>query len=255
MMDRQRIHTMEVEYPTEFEIRSEREKILDAALPKGQSIWESYKRIYIGPGIRNIFYHNGIVWLITVFVYISLCGGCLMMSNEEMGASMLAFPFCFLLHSFLSCWLDEQEGVAELKKSMYFSLPYMAGLRMFYTSIAIMLCNIFAISLLYPALSVERDEMLKLWRIAALGTTSMFLFATVAVRLYHKYSKSRYFVLLMGVWCVFACLLIRKNTVFAQVLLENIPLAIHGIVAVVSFFLFVIYLGKVEKKYAYAFTR
>ena len=83
---------------------------------------------------------------------------------------------------------------------------------------------------------------------------SMFLFATASLYLYHKLSKSYYIGILIGIWAVMASVAVRLNHIWVQVLLEDIPIAIHGITAVCCFIGLMIYIGKVEKKDAYSFA-
>lgn len=245
------ISQMEVEYPSEQEIKQQREYILAKAMPKKQSLWEKVKNIYWGPGIKTIFYHCQNAWLVTVFMYIGLCfvtKTLIQDTDTQMALSLLEFPICYLTFSFLSCWLDEQEGVIELKSSMHYSVTYIVGLRMFYASIIIMLCN------LCLNLVMNKYEGQYLWKIGAVGVSSMFLFATASLYLYHKLSKSYYIGILIGIWAVMASVAVRLNHIWVQVLLEDIPIAIHGITAVCCFIGLMIYIGKVEKIDAYSFA-
>lgn len=249
--DFQRISRMDVEYPSDLEITQQKEYILSKALPKKQSLWEKIKNIYWGPGIKTIFYHCESAWLITALVYLALCFGNKAVSqdsNTQMALSLLEFPICYLLFSFLSCWLDEQEEVLELKNSMHYSVTYLVSLRMFYASIVIMLCN------LCLNIFVYKYHGAQLWKIGAVGISSMFLFAIASLYLYHKLSKSYYIGILIGIWALIAVKVLQSNQIFIRILLEDIPIAIHGIVAVCCFIGFIIYIGKVEKKDAYSFA-
>lgn len=244
---------MRVEYPSTAEMRYQREKILSAVAPpkKRESFWGWCRNVFWGPGLRTIFYHSGMTGLILVLMYVALCAVFLFYSGNVI-ISVALFPLCFMVFCFLSCWLDEQEMVAELKNSMYYSLTYMMGLRMFYTSIGIILCNLATFAIIYRFIPAFDEK--EVWKIGALGASSMFLFAIAVVSLSRVYEKSWYLAGLTGLWCVMAVYVYFVDNSFLRIfLLEKVPLVIHAVVAVGTFIVFVFYLGKVEKEYAYTF--
>lgn len=59
---------------------------------------------------------------------------------------------------------------------------------------------------------------------------------------------------MIGIWAVMAVVSVRLDQILVQILLEDIPIAIHGITAVCCFIGLMIYIGKVEKKDAYSFA-
>jgi hypothetical protein len=150
--------------------------------------------------------------------------------------------------SFLSCWLDEQEAVAELKKSMHYSLTYIVSLRMLYTSVMLIMVNI-AVDIAF-----NRYQWADFWTISAIGTSSMFLFALVSLYFYHKLVRSYYLGILAGIWMLLAAGIRNLQGSLLFVIVEGIPLAIHAGVAVICFIVMFLYIGKVEKKDAYTFA-
>jgi hypothetical protein len=192
------------------------------------------------------------VWLITAFVYIGVfLLGCMLGKSDirlQMAMSVLEYPICYLLFSFLSCWLDEQEGVAELKKSMHYSLTYIVSLRMLYSSVILIMVNIAV------GIAFNRYQWTEFWTIIAIGTSSMFLFAIVSLYFYHKLVRSYYLGILAGIWMLLATGIRNLQGSRLFVIVEGIPIAIHAGVAVICFIFMFIYIGKVEKKDAYTFT-
>jgi hypothetical protein len=243
---------MEINFPTEQELMQQKKMILEAAMPEKQSLSRRLKNIYWGPGWKVIFYHCESVWLITAFVYIGvfLLGRMLGRSDIrlQMAMSVLEYPICYLVFSFLSCWLDEQEAVAELKKSMHYSLTYIVSLRMLYTSVMLIMVNI-AVDIAF-----NRYQWADFWTISAIGTSSMFLFALVSLYFYHKLVRSYYLGILAGIWMLLAAGIRNLQGSLLFVIVEGIPLAIHAGVAVICFIVMFIYIGKVEKKDAYTFA-
>jgi hypothetical protein len=243
---------MEIDFPTEQERKQQIKLILEAAMPEKQSLSKRLKNIYWGPGLKVIFYHCESVWLITAFVYIGVfLLGCMLGKSDirlQMAMSVLEYPICYLLFSFLSCWLDEQEGVAELKKSMHYSLTYIVSLRMLYSSVILIMVNIAV------GIAFNRYQWTEFWTIIAIGTSSMFLFAIVSLYFYHKLLRSYYLGILAGIWMLLAAGIRNLQGSQLFVIVEGIPLAIHAGVAVICFIFMFIYIGKVEKKDAYTFA-
>jgi hypothetical protein len=246
------IPQMEIDFPTEQEIRQQTTQILEAAMPEKQSLSKRLKNIYWGPGLKVIFYHCESVWLITAFVYIGVfLLGILFGASDirlQMAMSVLEYPICYLVFSFLSCWLDEQEAVAELKKSMYYSLTYIVSLRMLYTSILLIMVNIVVETI------VDRYRWSDFWTVSALGTSSMFIFAIVSLYFYHKLFKSYYLGIMAGVWILLAVGIRNMEGSRLFAIIEGIPVAVHAGVAVTCLIFMLIYIGKVEKKDAYTFA-
>ena len=128
--DEKTIQMMEVELPSDEEIAIQKNIILSRALPEKQNVWERLKKIYLGPGLRVIFYHCGSAWLVTVFVYLAICAFCGFSAHNatvQMEICLVAFPICYLVFSFISCWAEEQEGVIDLINSMHYSASADSG--------------------------------------------------------------------------------------------------------------------------------
>ena len=249
--DEKTIQMMEVELPSEEEIAIQRNIILERALPEKQNVWERLKKIYLGPGLRVIFYHCESAWLVTVFVYLAICAFCGLSAHNatvQMEICLVAFPICYLVFSFISCWAEEQEGVIDLINSMHYSVTYIVSLRMFYSSLVSMAFNLF---LLIVVSSWRGQEM---WKLGAAGITGMFLFAVFSLYLYHKIGKSHYIGFLILLWLGISVILVRGRGEIFYLLLEILPLTVHLGAAVGSLIVFIIYIRKVEKKDAYSFA-
>ena len=248
---KQRLQSMQVEYPQEEEIRMQRQLIIEKGMPHSTGKWEQLRSIYWGPGLKAIFYRSQGIWAIVAFLYIGLtwfCQNFYMEPEIQMGLSFLEFPICFLTFAWLSCWMDEQEGMADLKGTLHYSLQYLAGLRMLYTGIFIILANV----AVFAVLGNFREKVF--WSIALVGSSSIFLFATICVYAYRRCSGSIFLGIMTGVWVCLSVVVVKSGTKVQTFVFETVPLAVHGLVTVCCFALLFIYIGKVEKKDAYSFA-
>ena len=86
------------------------------------------------------------------------------------------------------------------------------------------------------------------------GSSSVFLFASVCVYACHKGAGGLFYAGLIAVWaCV--CVIARlAGTGVQMFLFTSVPLAVHGAVTAASFCLLFVSIGKVEKKDAYSFA-
>ena len=86
------------------------------------------------------------------------------------------------------------------------------------------------------------------------GSSSVFLFASVCVYACHKGAGGLFYAGLIAVWaCV--CVIARLAETGVQMFLfTSVPLAVHGAVTAASFCLLFVSIGKVEKKDAYSFA-
>ncbi|MBR1742801.1 MAG: hypothetical protein IJ733_13220 [Lachnospiraceae bacterium] len=250
-MEEFEIKKMEVEFPTELERRREREQILRKALPERENVFFKLKRIYLGPGLRVIFYHCEGSLAAAFFLY--LCTGflCYMTGGDfEQKAvmSMVVFPLSFFLFSYLSCFMDEQEEIIELKRSLHYSLGYLLCLRMFYAGIVMILGNLFLL------VFIQGFHGHAVWCIAAMGVSSMFLFAGISVYLYHKFGSSLSMGIFLGFWLFLSGGLFRVDREMVRTMIYEVPLFVHVVVAAVVILGFIHYIRKVEKRDAYAFA-
>lgn len=236
---------MQVEYPDMAELEQQKTRILQSALPEKESLFERLKKIYYGPGFGVIFYRCTLIWVVMILLYL----GALLLSigtrdarQTQMAVVLFAFPSLYLGFSFLSCWVDEQEAVVELINSMHYSMHYIVGLRMFYTSLASALINLGALLVL----GGQADDIF--WKLSALGVSSMCLFAVAALYLYHCFSSSYGIGGLLILWGILAAFSAWSRYAWIEFLLTELPLAVHFAVAAGFFTCFVILTGKVEKE-------
>ena len=158
---------------------------------------------------------------------------------------MLLFPMLHLVFQSLSLWSEEQEEMVELKQTLHYSFSYLVGLRMFYISIFSALVNLFTISQLTGWQNVGK--------LCAIGFSSMFLFTVIVIVLCEHAYGYRPVLGLSLFWAVLCVLLSRYGSGITYVLFELLPVTVHIAMVIVSFGLLLYYMGKVGKKYAYAY--
>lgn len=237
---------MQIEYPEESKILAQKEVILQCAFPEKENLAKRLRTMYYGPGPKIIFYRCTTIWLILILLYLGaliLCQGNRDARQTQMAIIFFAFPALYLGFSYLSCFLDEQQEMAELINSMHYSMHYIVNLRMLYASFVsagINLGTLFFIG--------GKTDVL-FWKFSALGVTSMSLFAIAALYLYHRFSKSYVIGILLGGWALIAFGSAWLNYRWILYLLVELPLAFHILLATGFFIGFVILTGKVEKRY------
>ena len=247
----QKIPLLPVEFPEDSVMQKECRAIVEKAIPKRQSLWERSKEIYWGPGIRAIFYQSGSIWLIVACLYLGI--GWLGQSyakqpETQMIIVFLGFPVCFLVFAVLAWWLDAQNHMQELIGSLHYSQSYLSGLRMLYAGVIMILVNVTGAALFTDVSGKAFVSMV------LVGSSSVFLFASVCVYACHKGAGGLFYAGLIAVWaCV--CVIARlAGTGVQMFLFTSVPLAVHGAVTAASFCLLFVSIGKVEKKDAYSFA-
>lgn len=97
------VEQMDVRYPRRSEIQNEIEDIILKGMPQKISFLKRMKKIYLGPGLRVIYYKNLSVFFATFIIYFAVCLGLVLSFEEEIrqfGAAFLGMP-CFLSIVFL----------------------------------------------------------------------------------------------------------------------------------------------------------
>ena len=138
------VEQMDVHYPRRSEIQNEIEDIILKGMPQKISFLKRMKKIYLGPGLRVIYYKNLSVFFATFIIYFAVCLGLVLSFEEEIrqfGAAFLGMPVFFLLFSYFTCYMDEQTQINELRNTMYYSMNYIVSLRLFYTAVVLSLVN------------------------------------------------------------------------------------------------------------------
>ena len=69
------VEQMDVHYPRRSEIQNEIEDIILKGMPQKISILKRIKKIYLGPGLRVIYYKNLSVFFETFIIYFAVCLG------------------------------------------------------------------------------------------------------------------------------------------------------------------------------------
>lgn len=136
------VEQMDVHYPLQSEIQMKLKTSFKRYASK-DFISKKMKKIYLGPGLRVIYYKNLSVFL-TFIIYFAVCLGLVLSFEEEIrqfGAAFLGMPVFFLLFSYFTCYMDEQTQINELRNTMYYSMNYIVSLRLFYTAVVLSLVN------------------------------------------------------------------------------------------------------------------
>lgn len=251
------IKMMEVEFPSDLEMKQEIAAIVEKAAINKESvqrenIWKRLKQIYWGPGLRVIFYNSGMFWLVTFLLYLIIYFVFKFESglNDENRYMMVFFgmPMSFLIFSFLSCYMDESENVKVLKQSLHYSMNYLVGLRLFYTAIAMALADCCMAGVLC---SSNGKIMISF---GAFGVTSTLLFAIVVLYLYHKFGSSGCFAIPGVVWVALAFGMSELSDEYFVFVFEYIPVGVHLTVSVCCFIGLILMIERLEEKDAYSFA-
>ena len=104
------VEQMDVHYPLQSEIQNEIEDIILKGMPQKISFLKRMKKIYLGPGLRVIYYKNLSVFFATFIIYFVVCLGLVLLLKEKSGNLGQLFwecPFsfyCFL--TLLAIWTN-----------------------------------------------------------------------------------------------------------------------------------------------------
>lgn len=234
-------------YPSEKQKQFQLDEILEKGLPHEATKRERMKELLLGPGLSVVFYRAKLIFAGSFFLYLILLFLCSYLgsfvSNEEYFA-ILAFPMLHLIFHMLSYWAEEQDEIIELKESLYYSFQYIVCLRMFYVSIGSAVINVLLMASFVP--------FYEMGKVGMVGLSSLFLFAILTLYLCENTNGLKPIMISTSVW-MFLCVVCSICGEDLSVLLfEVIPLAVHIVIFLFSFGLFMYYFGKVGMKYAYA---
>ncbi len=231
---------IEIKYPPREEIEKCKEAVVSAAVSK--------KKI-CRPGLKTVFYGCGAAGYISILVYLLLWGLCIALRDGDpvrTGTAILGiYPLSCFAFSFLSVFSEEQCEIIELKSALRFPYFYIVALRALYSSVAAVFMN------LIVAAAVFRD-LGGVWSLCAAGTAFTVGLALMSLKVYEKFGSSAAICAPPTVWAA-VCVLARSSEAGSAVfkaLIETVPLAVHIAVAAASLALILIYVGKVEFKYA-----
>ena len=249
------VEQMDVHYPRRSEIQNEIEDIILKGMPQKISFLKRMKKIYLGPGLRVIYYKNLSVFFATFIIYFAVCLGLVLSFEEEIrqfGAAFLGMPVFFLLFSYFTCYMDEQTQINELRNTMYYSMNYIVSLRLFYTAVVLSLVNT---SFLF--LSGIREKAIL--SVGVVGVSSMLVFAIIAVYIYRRWNNYKYsnIHLLFLSYVLTICRLLnifRIHLTKILFLFEYIPLGIQIATMIVCFVALFTLVGRMEEKDAYTFA-
>ncbi|MBR1701217.1 MAG: hypothetical protein IJ716_04615 [Lachnospiraceae bacterium] len=231
---------IKIEYPTEDEIKVQKEKILRVALER---------KTVSRPDFQILFYNCRLILAVGILLYLLLLYFCLMIrgrGNEGYWVLMM-YPFTYFVIYFLSILAEEQSEVVELKQSMKYSFVYVISMRMLYTNVMAVFLNLIMIGILHSALAAHA------WSLAAAGTTADIFLALASLTIYEKTGSAKISGVLFLGWIVGCIWLLLFGQNLYHLLIEVVPLAVHLAVAAFSFLTWFEYMRKVEHKNAYNF--
>ena len=111
------VEQMDVHYPRRSEIQNEIEDIILKGMPQKISFLKRMKKIYLGPGLRVIYYKNLSVFFATFIIYFAVCLGLVLSFEEEIrqfwgqlffGECPFSF-YCFL--TLLAIWTNRHRSM------------------------------------------------------------------------------------------------------------------------------------------------
>ncbi|MBQ4057326.1 MAG: hypothetical protein IJD40_00160 [Lachnospiraceae bacterium] len=236
----------EVIYPSETQKQFQLDKILEKELPQGEVKRERIKDLLIGPGLSVVFYRAKLIFAGSFLLYLILLFLCgyfgRFVSNEEY-FSILAFPMLHLIFHMLSYWAEEQDEIISLKESLYYSFQYIVSLRMFYVSIGSAVINLILMASFVP--------FHQMGKVGMVGLSSLFLFAVLTIYLCENTNGLKPIMTSTSVWMLVCVIGSICGDGLSRLFFEIIPLAVHVVIFLLSFGLFMYYFGKVGMKYAY----
>lgn len=244
------VEQMDVDYLSQSEMQNEIEEILSKGMPQKIPFLKRMKKIYLGPGLRVIYYKNLSVFFATFIIYFVVCLGLVLSFEGEIrqfGAAFLGMPVFFLLFSYLTCYMDEQAQINELRNTMYYSMNYIVSLRLFYTAVILSLVNT---SFLF--LSGIREKAIL--SVGVVGVSSMLVFAIIAVYIYHRWSNYKCFAGLGAAWVLLFAAIMQLPETKILFIFEYIPLGIQVAAMILCFVALFILVGRMEEKNAYTFA-
>ena len=237
----------DVIYPSETQKQFQLDEILEKGLLHEEVKRERMKDLLIGPGLSVVFYRATLLFAGSFFLYLILLVLCnylgRFVSNEEY-FSILAFPMLHLIFHMLSYWVEEQDEIIELKGSLYYSFQYIVSLRMFYVSMGSAVINLLLMASFVP--------FYEMGKVGMVGLSSLFLFAVLTLFLCENTNGLKPIMTSTSVWMLLCVICSICGDGLSVLLFEIIPLAVHVVIFLLSFGLFMYYFGKVGMKYAYA---
>lgn len=237
---------LKIPYPDKERQTNSINFILDQGLPQKQPRTDYLRDVFIGPGLNILFYRSKLILGESVLLYVFLlllCSQIGIVADQEEYLMILLFPIMHIAFHNLSCWAEEQDSIIELKESLYFSFYHMVSLRMFYVSIFSAVINVIVTGII--------NQTPYLWRICALGLSSLFLFSVLTLFLYQRFREKQvmFTTILLWIGICLGCSL--YGSYLSHILFEVIPFFVHIFMALTSFGIFIYYIGKVGNRYAY----
>ena len=238
---------MEIDYPSDEQVRSEIDHIVAQGLPRRKSIWKRIRGVYFEPGFGIVFYHCNSAWVSEISLYLAVAIFCRMFAadvSKQAVLVFLAFPLLYLLFSFVSCRLEEPEEMLELKRTLHYSLYDLIALRMLYSGVVTILMNCLLLGFLPELGHVELVKLL------LAGASSVFVFAALMLSLYFRTGRQICYEIFLVGWSLTSLWIFRFADELCMFLLYELPIVMHAVVAGFAFGMFLILIWKKRIRHA-----
>lgn len=231
---------IEIKYPPRDEIEKCKKTVVEAAVMR-----KKIRR----PGLKTVFHGCGSAGFISILIYALLWWLCMGLKNTDPLSSGLAilgiYPLSYFSFSFLSIFSEEQSETVELKSSLRFPYFYIVALRTLYASVAAVFMNLALMAAVFRHLN-------GVWSLCAAGTAFTVILALLSMKIYQKFGSSTAICALPALWAAVCALSAgsEKGAMIFNRFINIVPLAVHILVAAASIAGIILYVGKVETRYA-----
>lgn len=226
-----------IPYPGTFEKQQQIQSILSQVYSEGENkkIVNPWNMGF--PAVSVAFSHKAGVFGISMMLYLITLFVSFIQIRSSENIELLVVsgsPVLYLLFTFFSNYMEEQEGVRAVIQCCKYSLSYLNCIRMFYVSLISILLN----SVVLLVFSSKIKYMLSLEMI---GGTSLFLFAIISLYLYEHFRYYKSNLVLLGIWITgFELVYWNESNQYylRKLMFQTIPFTVHLTVCVVTIFLF-----------------
>ena len=227
-------------------IREQVAEIVDLGIPPKKRFLEKLRELYVGPGLRVVFYHSKSAIAIGFLLYPVILDLITMVGYHSLYReylTLMAFPMLHLILLILTNWAEEDEHMVEVKWGLPYTAAHMIGLRMFYISIFTAVAN----SLLLPVVYGWYET-----RLALMGISSIFLFSIVMLLMVERMWSYYRMILFGAAWSLICLVCAYTAGGLRDFLFGTVPLAVHIVITVGCFLGMLFMVGKVGRKNAFA---
>ncbi len=248
---------MEVEYPSETEIKRSIEYICDCCVGKKKNIFSLIKDMTESLSVKNVLYGVGDVIIIGLVLsdsmYYALYLYLRNMPNSEEKVYLLTFitaPISFLILFLLSFIKEKKSNVFVVKMTCKYTVYHLLVYRMILFSLLSVLLNTLYIVLVCYEFDIQIITLL------SISLSELFIYSSLLVMLLLKFSAVKSIVTLTVPWCVFGFVLYRYQSSYLIDILNSVPVLVWLVIICSCI---IVYLNKLpqivlkrRKHYAYS---